>query len=383
MKALTTNFLHSPAPHQNLPLHLLPAWATVAEVKRLRFIFSRGRQVAKKRSNIYDIAEEAGVSIAMVSRVVNDSGPVAEAKRKKIQQILDKRGYQPSHAARALASNKTQAIGVVFREVTREYYQLVASQIIAGAANWCRNNHRYLTMVWGDADQIESSIKGIARQVDGLLFLDVAITPELEKLLKREKLPYALVNEPGGRLLVPSVLSDNRTGGMLAAEHLLDQGHEKIAVFGGVRGHHPSDDRAQGALAALERAGKPVADKWQIYVNFLPDEMRAAIQRLFAADADRPTAIIAPSDVTAVAAIRELRTLGLSVPADVAVVGYDNSLAARFADPPLTSIDQPFFDMGSRAASLLNDLIEGKADGSQVTLPVKLVERASVSQFAG
>ena len=130
----------------------------------------------------------------------------------------------------------------------------------------------------------------------------------------------------------------------------------------------------------MELAGKPVRKDWQAYTNFLPEEARDAVRALFAGK-ERPTALIAPSDVTGVAIMRELREIGLSVPEDVSVVGYDDSVAARFAEPSLTSVNQPFFDMGARSAAQLAEMIDGNADGSQVTLPVNLVERGSVKNL--
>jgi len=332
------------------------------------------------RANIYDIAELAGVSIAMVSRVMNNSGPVAAAKRERVLEVLDAHDYRPSAAARSLARRDTNVFGVVVGSAGADYSQLFASRVIAGISEWCRGVHRNLMLLWCDTQAgPEQLIEEASRSVDGLLLLDVRHEPGWFAPLADSDVPVVFLNEFPPEGYEAAVVIDNRQGGRLAVEHLIGVGHRRIALLGGGQGLDVGRNRQAGAVAALETAGIDLSPAWRVDARFSPDRARRAVTELFAdSAAGVPTGLFVASDLMAFAVLDELRQLGFRVPDDVSVVGFDNSLIAPLANPPLTSVEQPLVEMGRQGAALLDEILRDPAAARIVTLPVTLCERESV-----
>ncbi|MBT3378436.1 MAG: LacI family DNA-binding transcriptional regulator [Lentisphaerae bacterium] len=337
----------------------------------------------RNRPNIYDIATEAGVSISMVSRVVNGSGPVAEAKRKHVMAVLKRHDYQPSAAARSLARRDTNVIGLVIGASGAEYTQLFANRVLEGISACCRQVNRNVLLLWADRETDPAElIQDVGASVDGLILLDMRYDPGLTAALKEAGLSAVLVNEPSPCGDEASVLMDNRQGGRLAADYLISCGHRRIGLITGDLRLHIGRDRYEGAVAALNEAGLPCRTDWVTDARFRPKTARQAVRELFANPAgERPTALFVASDLMAFAVLDELRSLGLNVPGDVSVVGFDNSLIAPLASPPLTTIQQPLVAMGKRAAELLDEVIRDPEAKQTVTLPLSLCERRSVRQL--
>lgn len=345
---------------------------------------SRRRRSKRGGPNIYDIAAQAGVSISMVSRVMNGSGYVAEAKRERVLEVLRKHDYQPSAAARSLARRDRNVFGVLVGNSGAEYSQLFASRILAGVADSCRSAHRNVMLLWCDSDTQPKQLMEEARQsVDGLILLDVQCDSAGSEQLREAETPAVLVNEPAASGGEASVVVDNRQGGRLAVQHLIEAGHRRIALIMGGLHLHVGRDRYEGAMAALDDAGLSCADEWMVDASFQPGKARAAIRSMFGdGKPEPPTGLFVASDLMAFAVLDELRTLGLGVPEDVSVVGFDNSLIAPLSHPPLTSVEQPLVEMGREAAELLGQIIRDPKQKRTITLPVSLCERESVRRLA-
>ena len=338
----------------------------------------------ENRPNIYDIAEEAGVSIAMVSRVMNNTGHVAPAKRLVVQEILKKRSYRPSRAAKSLARKTHEAIGVVVQTGNPLYSQHVISRVLEGVANWCLEQHRYVTLLWGNPDNLHESIRVGSGDVDGLLLCDIALTDALAKDLEACGLPAVSISLPANQRGVSCVLADNRGGGQLALEHLLAMGHQRILLLNGDQKSLAGRHRREGALDALEKTSVTIPDEWDADALFHPTITREIVSRIFSApSATWPTAIFAASDIMAVAAITTLQSMGIRVPETVSIVGFDDIPLTTMVVPAITTVAQPLEAMGRRAAEILDAETRGTRPGTQLILPVELLKPASVAAPTG
>lgn len=338
----------------------------------------------RNRASIYDIAAEAGVSIAMVSRVVNGSGPVAAAKRARVEEALRRHDYRPNAAARSLARRDTNVFGVLVGSSGAEYAQLFASRVLAGISEWCRGTHRNVLLLWCTPDSTPKMLlKETAPSVDGLLLLDTRYSAEWREALSEAGTPAVLINEAAPDGSQASVLVDNPHGGKLAVDHLIGAGHHRIGLITGDLRLQVGRDRHQGAMAALADAGVSCPEDWVVDARFRPGLAREAVQRIYASGGSGcPSALFVASDLMAFAVVDELRVLGLRVPDDVSVVGYDDSLIAPLAHPPLTSVAQPLVRMGREAGGLLEDIIREPSRKRTIMLPVSLRERDSVAWLA-
>ena len=335
---------------------------------------------SRNRPNIYDIAKEAGVSISMVSRVVNDSGPVAVEKRERILKLLEKRQYSPVAAARSLARQDHNTFGVLLCNSGAEYSQLFANRVLAGISEWCREAQRGLMLMWDRTDRgLAATVAEAGRKVDGMLLLDVPYSAELKELLQQEEMPCVFLNEPSPLGDVTTVEIDNLNGGRLAVAHLVAKGHGRIGLITGDLRLPSGRDRYEGAMQALHGAGLTCLPEWVVDAGFHADRTRTAVREMFAEGRDStPTALFLASDLMAFAAVDELRTMGLNVPEDVSIIGFDNSMIAPLANPPLTTVAQPLVKMGRSAAELLDQAVNGKGKVGQTLLPVWICERDSV-----
>jgi len=333
------------------------------------------------RPNIYDIAREADVSISMVSRVMNNSAPVAKEKRKRVQAVLDKYRYAPSQAARALARQDTNVFGVVLGATgSVQYSQLFANRVLAGISEWCRKAHRNLMLMWFTADTpIEQLIDESRHHVDGVILLDIRYDASLMRQIREAELPCVMINEPSSLGQECCVLVDNRAGGRLAVDYLIGAGHRRIGLITGDLRLHVGRDRYDGAVQALHSAGLTCPPEWVADAKFHADSAREALRSILADDRNRPTAVFAASDLMAFAVVDEARELGMRVPNDISVIGFDDNLIAPLARPALTTVGQPLLPLGIRAAGLLDGLIHENAQPDTTVLPVALVERESVT----
>jgi len=314
---------------------------------------------------------------------MNDSGPVAALKRERVLAVLRAHDYQPSAAARSLARRDRNVFGVLVGSSGAEYSQLFASPILAGISEACRSTRRNVNLLWcGGGTQPEQLMEEACQSTDGLILLDVQCDGAGLDQLRQAEVPVVLVNEPSTSGEEASIVVDNRQGGRLAVEHLIEAGHRRIALIMGDLRLHVGRDRYEGAVAALDDARLACVDEWTVDASFRPGRARTAVRGMFGdGEVESPTALFVASDLMAFAALDELRALGLRAPEDVSIVGFDNSLIAPLSHPPLTSVEQPLVEMGRRAADLLDQIIRDPKQKRTVTLPVSLCARESVMEL--
>jgi LacI family transcriptional regulator, galactose operon repressor len=340
--------------------------------KRLRPTGRRGRVSA----TVKDVAREAGVSVATVSRVFNDKGPVREETRERVLAAATELLYVPHLGARSLITSRTNTIGVLLPDLHGEFF----SELIRGIDLTARGHgfHVLLSSSHSDRDEVTAVVRALNGRVDGLLLM----SPEQDPVAMLGPLPGAvpvvLLNSPAVDSGLDVLGVDNFGGARELTRYLLAQGHRRIALIAGPEHNHDASERRRGWAAALADAGRPPAPELVLAGDFSEASGFTAGQRL-AALAPRPTAVFAANDAMAVGCLAALRAAGLRVPEDVSLAGFDDIPIARYLSPPLTSVRVEIAELGAGALERLVAILrgEGPAPGRIELMPTRIVERAS------
>jgi len=324
---------------------------------------------------IRDVAEQAGVSVATVSKVLNGRYGVSVATSARVQAVIDELGYEASLVAQSLRNHRTNVIGILVADLER-----FSTELLKGAADAIRDSGFELVVY--SAGGRSSARQGwerryLSRLSGTLIDGAVLVTPTVVDV--RYGAPIVAVDPHAGPTDLPTIDSDNRTGARLATEHLLELGHRRIAMLTGRPDLQSAQLREEGYRQAMAAAGLPVTADL-LRVGGYDARISADAVRLLLSEVDRPTAIFAANDVTALATVAVAGELGLRVPDDLSVVGFDNVPDSALCDPPLTTVEQPIQEMGRLATAMLIELIEGRpVERTHVTLPTRLVVRWSTT----
>jgi LacI family transcriptional regulator len=325
-------------------------------------------------ATITQVARHAGVGVATVSRVLNGSPAVREQTRQRVLAAIAELGYAPNPAARALSTGRTLSVGVVAPFFTRPSVierLRGASHVLAGAG------YRMVLFDVERPGQDSESFRTLPGGLDGLLSISLCPPDADLDRFAVSGMPVVLVDHPHERL--PAVYTDDVAGGRLATEHLLELGHERIAFLGdfehNYHGFTSSAMRRVGYQEALSAAGLEVEPELVRRASHGREPAADLTRELLDLD-DPPTAIFAASDTQAIGVLAAADELGVGVPDDLAVVGYDDIEIARYAG--LTTIAQPLQESGAIGAHLLLAALDGEG-GSGRQLPIRLVVRATTS----
>ena len=328
---------------------------------------------------IRQVAELAGVSIATVSRVANGHADVSPETREVVQRVIREQRYQASRPR----SGSTGLVGVTLPMIHPAYFAELLSGIAEALderqlrAVLCPTGHSHARET-SSLDWLEEG------ETDGAILVLPEETGAELAAQARHGFPFVVV-DPLGQVpeRIPVVCAAHSSGAALATQHLLDLGHHRIGVIAGPHGWMATEERLRGLRAAMARAGM-LADPALIqYSNFRVDGGRQAAEGLLAL-AEPPTAIFAFSDRMAIGAIHAATAAGLAVPADLSVVGFDDTADALIAVPPLTTVRQPLAEMGRTAVSLLLRQIENRRfEPLRVELETRLIIRESTGPRRG
>ncbi|MBM4464499.1 MAG: LacI family transcriptional regulator [Chloroflexi bacterium] len=329
-----------------------------------------------KRVTIQDVAAAAVVSYQTVSRVINNRPDVAEDTRRRVWQVIEELGYQPSAIARGLVSKRTYTLGLI----TADFSDYFFTQVIVGAEVEARKQGYFFMLCSTErnpADEPEYLRLLTERQVDGILFARPSTEEDSRHIVSLIQQDVPLVTTaywlPGEKLTVVDV--DNIDGGLQATECLIELGHRKIGMITGPAGWKSVNDRAEGYKLALSRAGIPFDASLVEYADWSYQSGYEAMHRLLA-KSPQITALFAQNDQMAIGAMRALREAGRRIPDDVALVGYDDIPAAAYCHPSLTTIRQPMQRVGEVATQLLIQLVNGSAvERKEVLLTTELIRR--------
>ena len=325
------------------------------------------------RITIEDVAAEARVSIATVSRVMHGKTGVAPGTTSRVRETVNRLGYESSLVARSLRSRRTHVLGVSVNEI-----EPFSAELLKGVARAIRGSGYELIVYAGGQPGPEAAgweRRHLSRLNGMLTDGTVLVTPEVLEV--STTVPVVAVDPHVGASGLPAVTSDNRSGAILATEHLISLGHRRIAHLSGRPDLRSSELREEGYRHALERAGIAVDPQLVQVGGYTADTAREPIRRLLLMPY-RPTAVFAANDVSAIQTIRAANEIGLAIPDDLSVVGFDNIPESALVGPPLTTIDQSIQQMGYEAALMLIRIIDNPGSGrTQVTLPTELVIRQS------
>jgi LacI family transcriptional regulator len=306
-------------------------------------------------TTIARVAQEAGVGVGTVSRVINGSASVSEATRRRVLEVVAELGYEPNATARALSTGRTRSVGVIAPFFTRPS---VIERVRGVAPMLAAAGYQLVLFDVERPEQRTNVFRSVIGRVDGLLTISLAPPKAELRRLAAAGIPVVLVDHAHDS--VATVTVDDVEGGRMATEHLLSLGHRRIAFAGdtvdGVHGASASSRRCIGYQRALADAGVPVRPE---LVKLRPHGREAAeIAHELLALATPPTAVFAASDLQALAMVEALEALGRRVPDDLSVVGFDDVELARYAG--LTTVSQPLEFSGTRGAELLLSALEGE-----------------------
>lgn len=326
--------------------------------------------------SIKDVAKEAGVSIATVSRVLNDIDVVNEETKKRVKDAIDKLGYMPNIVARSLKTQETRTIGIIIPDISNQFYP----EVVRGAED-VSNIYNYNIILCNTDLDLEKEISYLRvlkeKMVDGVIYMSNSIQEGSLKLINDLHIPTVLIENTDEQNELPSVVIDNVQAAFDSTEFLIKKGNKKIAYIGrGEQDRNAASLRYLGYQKALKEHGLPFDEKLVYIGGSKPSDGYEGINSILKqAEFD---AVFCANDEVAMGAINALREHNLKVPVDVDVVGFDDIYSAEVFYPKLTTVAQPMYDMGSVGMRMLIKIInKEKLSQEHFVLPYQLIVRES------
>ncbi len=333
------------------------------------------------KTTIYDVAEKAGVSISTVSRVINNTGRISEKTKKKVLKVMEELQYQPSVVASALTGKRTHTIGLIIPDVSNPFFAEIARRVED------RGRELGFNLIMCNTDnnpETEEMYLSLIKQksVDGIIIGTTSKNYHAVNHLLEEHFPVALIAQDIPELTIDVVTVDDFLGGYKAISHLVSLGHKNIGIVLGKLTRTSEKYRFQAYRQVLEEHGLGFDERLVKYTDYsMEDAKRAALELL--KSPQRPTAIFAYFDNLAIGVYQAAKELGLAIPDDLSVVGFDNTILAAIVDPPLTTIAQPIEEMARQVMDLLVKEIQGeKLTKQRIILPPELIIRHSTKLVA-
>ncbi|CAH1216473.1 MULTISPECIES: LacI family DNA-binding transcriptional regulator [Paenibacillus] len=344
---------------------------------------------------VYDIAREANVSVATVSRVLNNTAPVKKETREKIDALIRKHQFQPNALARSLLRKETGTIGFILPDITNPFFPEVLAGFDREAGKMGYTFFLCDTMSSDRESHLQYERESrylnllMEKQVDGIVIIggrvDLAkpgqtLVDEIQEAAKR--VPVLLLNGSLPKTKLPRVAVDQKRGMELAVQHLIDLGHKDIALIGGFEQMSNTQQRLQGFRSAMKQANLHIRKEWILVGGFSVERGLELTQRLLQR-AERPTAIVCLNDLIAIGALKAAHQQGIAVPHELSIVGYDDIPLASYSIPELTSVSLRSQELGRQAAHTLDRLISGKKVPQLQTILPELIVRQSTAPFTG
>jgi len=326
------------------------------------------------RVTLQEIAQQAAVSLATVSKVLNGRTDVSAATRGRVEDLLSVHGYR-----RRGTPTSSSLVELVFHELESAW----SMEIIKGVEDVARAAGYSVVLTESGSRHAPAAdwIDGVLqRRPVGVVLVFSAIPDQYREVLKARSIPFVIIDPAGDPTPdVPSVGSANWSGGLMATRHLIELGHRRIAVISGPDDMMCSHARIDGFRSAMTAAGLPIDPDWIRFGDFHTSGGRLHGQELLDRD-DRPTAIFAGSDLQALGVLEAMRQLGLRAPDDVSIVGYDDIPLATWVSPRLTTVHQPLRRMAEEATRLVIRMREGRStEVTRLDLATDLVVRESTA----
>lgn len=304
---------------------------------------------------IYDVAKKANVSISTVSKVINKKGKISKETQHRVFQAIEELNFQPSVVASALTSKRALCIGMLVPDLSNPFFaEMVRSVEEVGH----QLGYQLMICYTNNNQQEEENYISLLRKkrVDGIILATGMRKGTLTDELNQSAIPVAVMARDIPELEVDTVLVDDYMGGYLAASHLIELGHKRMAVISEDLNVTSSQERKRGFLKAMKDHELLAEPEWFPVSDSSIDVGREAARELLR-NPQRPTAIFAFNDLLAVGVIQAAKEMNIKIPDELSIVGFDNTIFATIIDPPLTTIAQPVQDMGRHVMEVLNENI--------------------------
>lgn len=327
------------------------------------------RRPATPPPTIVDVAREAGVSPATVSRVLSGSDKVAAATRRRVSEAMAELGYRPSSVARSLRRRTTDVLGLIVTDITNPFYP----EVVRGAEDAAAAAGRSV-LLCNSAEDAAREVHYLDtlqdQRIDAIIVASTGVWRRHRERLLAFPCPVVLLHQHSDLPDVGSVSNDDAAGGRLAAEHLLAGGYERIVYIGGPSDAPYTSDRYRAVVETTR------ADVTQLSSDGHAPEGYTAMLQL-ASEVQPPLGVVAHNDLTAIGVLSALAELGWKVPDDVGVVGFDDLEVTRYVQPPLTTVHQDKYTIGAEAVRMAIEILHASAAPRRVVVPVELVVRRS------
>lgn len=329
---------------------------------------------------IYDVAREANVSMATVSRVVNGNQNVKPATRQKVLAVIERLDYRPNAVARGLASKKTKTVGVIIPDISNVFY----AELVRGIEDIATMYRYNIILTNSDQQPIkEAQLLStlLSKQVDGVVLMSDQLSDELREEMKRSSIPIVLAGTLDQASDTPSVNIEYHEAAVEAVERLIRNGHSRIAyVTGSLKSSINRLHKLTGYEKALDAADIEMDTDLVVEVDNTYEEGIRAFEQLQSLK-QPPTAYFAGNDEIAIGILQGAKDANLDVPGDIEIISFEDSKLTRMVRPQLTSIAMPLYDIGAVSMRLLTKFMNNeKVEDNSVILPYRLEERQSVKQ---
>ncbi|KGP90752.1 LacI family transcriptional regulator [Pontibacillus chungwhensis BH030062] len=331
---------------------------------------------------IKDVAKAANVAPSTVSRVIADHPRISLDTKKRVRKAMKELGYHPNVNARSLANRSTQALGIVMKSSADKALQNpFFPEVLRGISAVAHELDYSLYISTGETE--EEVYEGVQRmvygnRVDGIILLYSRVDDNVINFLLEKDFPFVLVGKPCEHIdRITHVDNDNVNASIDITNELINQGHERIAFIGGDTDLVVTQDRMRGYEMALEKAGLPVREDYQIHKEFLKSGGREAVHQLFQLE-EPPTGLVIVDDLMSIGVVTMLEENGISVPDDVSIVSFNNLYISEITRPSLTTVDIQIYNLGNQAAKCLIEKVNNQDEpAKRIIVPYELVRRQS------
>ncbi len=325
-------------------------------------------------STIRDVAEKANVSVATVSRVLNESDSVRDETKAQVLDAVDALNYLPNESARNLRTQTTRTVGVLLPNMHGEFFAQVTRGLDQRAGE--DGHHVLVSNSHTDEAEAESVLRSLLGRVDGLIILWPRLDIAFLESLVPEDLPIVLLSTSVDTPRFHTLSFDNRGGAYAAVEHLAEHGHERVAMLTGGPDNFDAQERLAGYRDAVADLGLAADPDLVVEGDFTQEAGRSAVDRLTRLTPP-PTALFASNDSMALGVLRGVHEADLRVPDDLALVGFDDIPTAQYVAPSLTTVRAPTLELGRRAVDALLEASSAPRPPAHQTLATRLIRRES------
>ena len=332
----------------------------------------------KKKVTIRDVAKEAGVSVATVSRLINKISYISQETEQKIQEVMKRLDYQPNEVARGLAKQKSNTIALIIPDITNPFFPELVIAIEESAK---LKGYNLILVNSHDADLKDPHFwkEFQSRYIDGFILASFDFNEEVLNSIERLKIPFVRVDRAADFQSNDSIGVDNYKGAAMAVEHLIEIGCRKIAHISGPASFSPSIDRIRGYKDTILK-NFPHPEPIIFQGDFSMEGGKQLTLRMMEEHPDIDGIFLA-NDMMAIGSLKALKILNIQVPADIALIGFDGIKITEMVEPELSTITQPIYNIGVAATNKLIHFIENTTETNQYDLDVRLIKRESTLGF--